>query len=1228
MTLNVDIIAKLDERAAAMAATQMKNQMIRAGAVSGEAFTKALNEAANKYKFSVDRINSELEKQFTSHGQRAAQHFGTGFGGQLARSLPGVSGFTSAMAGYEGAAAKTGALAGRALGLAFTTAAGGLIGAAGYTLFKGFERYEAIDTAKSRLDNLNRTLQSTGKETINVAAVMETVNQVVLDTPFKLDQAFSVATRALASNTGDLKRFMTDVSDAAGFANAGIDDIGEAFLKIANQGKVSMEELSNELRNIPIQSWLAETMHVSGAQLTKMIHDNKVGLEDLLRAVEANAKGFAKASGETIHGQMEIMQATVARAGANFIGAIFGKPAEQGNELLGALKSVNDRLRDVDAWVKAHQNEIHDLFKNAAEAARDVSKAVGEIGKALADHKDLVKTATEGFLIWKGLKFTGLFAGLDGISNKLGSRGGGGIIGQLGVALLMFGELNRLNNGQHGPSDGPNFGSQGALAAGGAMLGWQLGGPWGAGAGALGGAAAAPIQDYLNPPGPSQTGALPGAPGIGTGPGGKREARTPQELYMYGPGFSVPNTPAPKPGGQQPAAQLPAMPPWTAPNGQTYTWDWAKGGYVPAGPGAPGPHGGPIQPPSGAAGGGQGQHLPKAPVVPYDTALPPGFSDLPMSSSLLSAESSFLDNRHKLAEKEARLAQLEKDGAATEQDVLEARNDVVTAGRDLQQAEMRLYEERASIFGKHTKQIKSWLSELGEIGASLDQDFGISKGLAGIAENITKFIANLAAAPLLGQLGASQIAAGYKPGEAGQGLMGALAAGGVFGSQYQLTPFGSFGQGSQGGAGGPYGGTVGPAGYASGGYPASVAGAIPGVGGGMPYGLPAGTNSGGYGGSGAQFPDWVYALGNAFDVKPSTYPGHQEGDRHEPGFAPNPGHQNRGIDWTGSVENMQRFAEYLASQPGMEQVIWQNPQTGQRIGVAGGRDVSGTGYYAGDYGDHQNHVHSRQSTSIPPPGLPGGLPGVASPSGFGTTTGGGFSAAPAGFGPGGAPLAPGGGGGSWWGGPGPGGPQPGGIGQGMPGLPNTSNPVRKGGVAPPQGKGSGGAALGGLAMGAISSAIGAAGMAGNAFAPGGGQAAAAVAQAMMQLVNRGIQFGSQAAGIGVQGLAETFLPAGSDLATNNWITKIAGGLAGATPNLPNLAGAGGEEGPTPEQVVGQGQGLDGRPAGLPDPAQAGNTDNSKNVTNNNTITINGASINNEQSMANTVAAQQTAMYQT
>lgn len=132
------------------------------------------------------------------------------------------------------------------------------------------------------------------------------------------------------------------------------------------------------------------------------------------------------------------------------------------------------------------------------------------------------------------------------------------------------------------------------------------------------------------------------------------------------------------------------------------------------------------------------------------------------------------------------------------------------------------------------------------------------------------------------------------------------------------------------------------------------------------YGLPAGTVIY-YGAKG--FPPWVYDLAKAFGLQASTYQGHQEGGRAEAGYDPNPRGLNRGIDWAGPVDAMQRFAEYLLTvRSVVEQAIWENPHTGQRVGIAGGDDVTHTPYFASDYSGHRDHVHTRQSRPIPIPG--------------------------------------------------------------------------------------------------------------------------------------------------------------------------------------------------------------------------------------------------------------------
>ncbi|OBA58308.1 phage tail tape measure protein [Mycobacterium sp. 1100029.7] len=84
----------------------------------------------------------------------------------------------------------------------------------------------------------------------------------------------------------------------------------------------------------------------------------------------------------------------------------------------------------------------------------------------------------------------------------------------------------------------------------------------------------------------------------------------------------------------------------------------------------------------------------------------------------------------------------------------------------------------------------------GQIGVGLDGDFGASKGLPGLADNLTRFLGNLAFAPVLGALSAVTQWGGNN---GGKGLLGMLATG--------------LGGGQDAGYGGGYGPSYGYPGY-------------------------------------------------------------------------------------------------------------------------------------------------------------------------------------------------------------------------------------------------------------------------------------------------------------------------------------------------------------------------------------------------------------------------------
>ncbi|MGV0634498.1 tape measure protein [Mycolicibacillus trivialis] len=1079
MPIYVDVITRLEERSATESAKRIEKTFADAGKSAGTEFSRNMTAEMDRASKAMDDIGRSMTQGFGAHGLAAGREFGGAFGSQLSRSIPGISGFTSAMAGYETAAGKVGAVAGRALGLAFTTAAAGLIGAAGYTLFKGFERYKSIDAATNRLQNLNRVLESTGKATIDVDQAMKVVNDTVEGTPYALDKAFGIATRALSSNTGDLKRFMTDVSDAAGFAGADIDNIGDAFLKIANTGKVSMEELTNQLRDLPIQSWLAETLGKSGDEIAKMISKGQVGLEDLLKTVEEHASGFAKSAGDTIEGTIGNLQTAFARLGANFLGAVFGKPTDDVNDLKTALDAFTDRINGLGAWVTAHQDDIKNFFESAIAVATTLGDILGGIADTLGGWENLIVVAGGAFVAWKTIGVLSTVAelatSLGGVSTTL--VGIPALASAAGAAIATISAPTALGHEAAKKTTGEDI-------------------PW-----------YAPVQvgfDYLRHPSQFWD---------GMSDDNKRRMRPSEH-------------PAPDPD---------------KPPAHNFYKDW----YPAQAADPTAPAGAPIVAPPGDSGdgkkgkGAKGPRLPEAPVLPYDpSALPPGMPGMPRTAAIMSAESSWIEAQHKLAEKKARLQQLESTNAATDQDLIKARNDVAKAERDQQQADMRLKEAQESQAKKFTKTMKGVAGDLGDIGAQLDSDFGISDGLAGIAENITKFLAGLAFAPMMGTLSAISQA---NPIQGGHGLLGMLGAQNMAaqGIYTNVASSGGYGYGPS---------ALGPAGLQM--MPGT---AMPGY-----YGSPGTAKAG------ESDRDFAHRVMKPYFENMGLTVGDHAADQYGE-------HQNGALDiMVDSLAEGQQVLQQVLSDPNVYGAIFDNKVYGYGQGPA--PQPYSAGFTGNPTQDHQDHVHvwykpggsnnispSAASPAVPLPSAsyygpsyspgPAYSPYVAPSPTYGPSPGPTIGPSP-GPTPTTAPFPNYGGGDAF-------------TGPAAPGFTTGTAPV-----AGPGGEGFQGAS--GLPMQAAMMAT--QGL--DLLAPGTSQAA----QVGMQLANRAIGYGGQVAGIGVGGLLETLLPSGSNLANfgNSWVGRLASGFAGARPALPNMAGQqappmqGGQDGQQPGQAQQQG----------------------------------------------------------
>lgn len=171
----------------------------------------------------------------------------------------------------------------------------------------------------------------------------------------------------------------------------------------------------------------------------------------------------------------------------------------------------------------------------------------------------------------------------------------------------------------------------------------------------------------------------------------------------------------------------------------------------------------------------------KPPTVPLGNNDPMSLlQGFPATAELYGAAGTVLDNQQKVAQLKSDLNTLEKANVRDEDAIIAKRNELARAAREEHESELRLNEAKQQAVQKTLKGMQSTAGDLQQLGAQIDKDFGISKGLGGIVENAVKALGNILAAPFLQALG---FVAKANPNE-GSGLIGIAAANGMFGPQY------------------------------------------------------------------------------------------------------------------------------------------------------------------------------------------------------------------------------------------------------------------------------------------------------------------------------------------------------------------------------------------------------------------------------------------------------------
>jgi hypothetical protein len=189
-----------------------------------------------------------------------------------------------------------------------------------------------------------------------------------------------------------------------------------------------------------------------------------------------------------------------------------------------------------------------------------------------------------------------------------------------------------------------------------------------------------------------------------------------------------------------------------------------------------GPNGMPQYP----AGGVPGTPSIKGPIMPQYNS----FGQLTGYGANMVDPEAVFDAQLAVTDKARDLEEANKDLLAARQSGLMSEEEIHDLERKVLDQKLGLHKALSALGKAQTGDVEKLKTEtdkardaLGDFGAEIDKDFGISKGLPGIAENITKFLANMALAPVFGAIRGAQAGLGFPQGEgAGSGLTGMIAS--------------------------------------------------------------------------------------------------------------------------------------------------------------------------------------------------------------------------------------------------------------------------------------------------------------------------------------------------------------------------------------------------------------------------------------------------------------------
>ena len=266
--------------------------------------------------------------------------------------------------------------------------------AAGLVVKGGLNRLLQIDDARAKLRGMKMDAEEIGK-------VQDSVSAAVDGTAFSLADGMNAATTALASGVkpgAELEKYLRLIGDVATQGGATFQEMGSIINQVTARGKVGQENLNRLTeRGIGIQTMLADSLGVSGDQLSEKLRKGYVSAKDFQKALEQNFAGSAKKAGDTVRGSFANMRTSMSRLGATILEPAFKQAPALFQGITVAVKELA-----AEGGVATRVGEfLGKALSTTVSVLGDALEVAGKVLRIAKENKEVLAVLVGGYVAYR-----------------------------------------------------------------------------------------------------------------------------------------------------------------------------------------------------------------------------------------------------------------------------------------------------------------------------------------------------------------------------------------------------------------------------------------------------------------------------------------------------------------------------------------------------------------------------------------------------------------------------------------------------------------------------------------------------------------------------------------------------------------------------------------------------------------------------------------------------------